>query len=61
MVRRRGRRGRDGRDARRGLGPDQQDRAGGVIDDEPAGRAQAPGPEAGALAVARHHEQVGAG
>ena len=53
-------RGRDGGDAGRWFGPDQQDWAGGVVDDEAGGGAQAPGPQVGAVAVAGKDEQVGA-
>jgi hypothetical protein len=61
-VRRSGRRGRgrDGGYARRGLGPDQQDGAGGVVDDEAGGGTQALGSRVGAVAVAGEDEQVGA-
>ena len=53
-----GRGGRDGGDAGRGLGPDQQDRAGGVVDDEAGGGTQAPGPQVGAVAVAGEDEEI---
>src|ERR1039458_4148677 len=53
-------RGGDGGNARRGLGPDQQDRAGGVVDNEAAGGAQAPGSQAGTVAIAGQDEKVGA-
>lgn len=60
MVRRMGRGWWDGCDARRGHGPDQQNGAGGVVDDEPAGRAEASGSKVGAVAVAGYDEQIGA-
>ncbi len=60
MVWRMGRRRWDGGEARRGHGLDQQDGAGGVVDDEPAGRAEASGSEVGAAAVAGYDEQIGA-
>ena len=44
----------------RRIGPDQQDGAGGVVDDETAGRAEAARAEVGVVAVAGEHEQVGA-
>src|SRR5690348_15321766 len=53
-------RGWDGGDAGGGLGPDEQDGAGGVVDDEAAGGAEAAGPEVGAVTVASEDEQVGA-
>ena len=39
--------------------PDQQDRAGGVVDHEPGRRPQAGRAESGAVPVARRHQQVG--
>jgi hypothetical protein len=59
-VRRAGGRGRDGGDGRRDLGPDQQDRAGCVVDDEAGGGTQAPGSQVGAVAVAGEDEKIGA-
>jgi hypothetical protein len=56
-----GRRRGNGGDARGGFGPDQQDRAGGVIDDEPRGLAEALGSEPGPVAVPGQDEQVFAG
>ena len=50
---------RDRADAGCGARPDDQDRAGGVVDDEPGGLAQALGPQPGPVAVARHDEQGG--
>ena len=58
-VRVAGRRGRDV-GGRRGLGPDQQDRAGCVVDDEAGGGTQAPGSQVGAVAVAGEDEEIGA-
>src|SRR5487761_532183 len=43
-----------------GSGPDQQDGAGGVIDDEPTGRAEAFRAQPGAVAVAGHDQQASA-
>ena len=60
VLRRAGGGGRDGRDARRGSRPDEQDWAWGMVDDEPAGRSKAPGPQASAVAVAGKDEQPGA-
>jgi hypothetical protein len=50
---------RDGGDARWGLGPDEQDGTRGVVDDEPAGPAEASRSEVGAVSVAAEDEQVG--
>jgi hypothetical protein len=60
VVRRMRRRELDSRDARREFGPDQQNRAGRVVDDKPAGRSQAPGSQASTVAVAGQDEQSGA-
>ena len=49
---------RDRVDVRRGVGPDEQDAAGGVIDDEACGRAEAAWTQARVVAVAREDEQV---
>ena len=45
-------------DAGRGSRPDQQDRAGGMVHDEPGGPAQALRAQARLVAVPRHDEQV---
>ena len=58
VTRRPGWRGRDAGEAGTGLRPDKQNGAGGVIDDEPAGRAEALGSQAGAVTVAGEDEQV---
>src|SRR5260221_6103240 len=42
-----------------GPGPDQQDGAGRVVDDEPAGRSQALGAETGTVAVPGEDEPAG--
>jgi len=48
----------NGGDVGSGLGPDQQNRTRGVIDDEPGGLAQAPGAEPAPVAVPGRDEQI---
>src|SRR5713101_8364691 len=55
-----GRRG-DGGDVRGGFGPDEKDRARGVVDDEPGGLAEALRAQPGPVAVSGDDEQVRAG
>ena len=55
---RRGRVGRYGRNTRCGTWPDQQDRAGRVVHDEPGGPAQALRAQPRLVPVPRHDEQV---
>ena len=50
---------REGVGSWRGLCPDEEDRARGMVHDEPGCVAEALGPEAGPIAVADHDEQVG--
>src|SRR5262245_6274436 len=52
---------RDGAGAGWIFRPHEQDRARGVVDDEPAGRAKALGPEPGTVAVPGQDEQAGPG
>src|SRR5579875_3540133 len=58
MRRGRGRRNRGG--VWRRAGPDQQNRARGVVHHEPGGLAQALGPEPGPVTVPGHDEKTGA-